>query len=114
MTTETDRKPFITCNYEPAMSGHFATLYAWTQEDDYGFWEPYETGFGRYATLDEAEAEGRRWAEETGVRFLPVDREEAAAASARRKQREDRRKALIEEGVDHREAFRISREEFPY
>src|SRR6187399_2356870 len=30
------------------MSGYFASLYEWTQETGYGFYEPYATDFGRY------------------------------------------------------------------
>ena len=42
------------------MSGFFAVMYWWNPE---GFWEPYQTCFGRYATRAEAEEEARQWAE---------------------------------------------------
>ena len=53
------------------MSGFFAVHY-WlnTEEKDIGpFWEPYDTGWGRYATRDEAEAEAKTWAEELGYEY---------------------------------------------
>lgn len=113
--SNTDRKPFVSCNYTPAMSGHFATLWGWTEaEDGHGFWEPYETGIGRYATLDEAEAEGRFWAEEIGVEFRPVDREAAAAAAERSKLRAVFVKQLRDEGLSFAEAHRKGLEKFPF
>lgn len=48
------------------MSGHFAVHYWWNPE---GFPEPWDTGFGRYATQLEAEAEARQWAADTGIRL---------------------------------------------
>ena len=68
-------KPFITVNTERAMSGHFATLWHWATEDFGSFWEPYESGFGRYATVEEACVEGRMWASEIGVEFRePIEK----------------------------------------
>lgn len=55
--------PFISVNKIPAMSGYFATMWHWQTEDFGSFWEPYETGFGRYATYEEAVVEARAWAE---------------------------------------------------
>ena len=49
------------------MSGYFAVMYWWNPD---GFWEPYQTGLGRYATKQEAEIEGRSWAEAEELEFL--------------------------------------------
>ena len=108
-----EKKPFIACNYVPAMSGHFATLYQWTQEKDYGFYEPYATGFGRYETLDDAEAEGRAWAEAEGVEFVLVDREKAARAAVNRKQRMAYVQSLRDAGMSFMRAYQIGKEKFP-
>jgi len=46
------------------VSGFFA-VHMWlnTEEKDLGpFWEPYDTGFGRYATREEAAREAKQWA----------------------------------------------------
>lgn len=46
------------------MSGFFA-VHVWlnTEEKDLGpFWEPYDTGFGRYATKEKAIEEAMIWA----------------------------------------------------
>lgn len=48
------------------MSGYFAVMYWWNPE---GFPEPYQTGFGRYATRAEAEEEAKAWAEAEGIRY---------------------------------------------
>ena len=46
------------------MSGWFAALMVWNKE---GFYEPWNTGFGRYKTREEAVAEARDWAEAEGL-----------------------------------------------
>jgi len=51
------------------MSGHFAVL-MWWNPDHGGFWEPWNTGFGRYATKEEARVEAREWAEAEEVRYV--------------------------------------------
>jgi hypothetical protein len=112
MTNQIDKAPFIMCNASPAMSGHFASLY--TFDDECGFHTPWTSGFGRYATLDEAEEEGRRWAQDEGVKFVPVNRE----ASAKMKKVWDDRLVLIkqlkaEQGLGFVEAMRIAREKYP-
>lgn len=50
------------------MSGYFAVMYWWNPEDG-GFPEPYETGFGHYATYAEAAAEAREWAASENIRL---------------------------------------------
>jgi len=64
MTTES-KKSFITTT--SGMSGYFAVMVSWNP--DPGFWEPWNTGFGRYATKAEAEVEGRIWAEAEELEF---------------------------------------------
>lgn len=52
-------------------SGYFTVL-MWLNEDepDIGpFWEPYSTGYGRYATREEAVVEAKEWAEECGYEY---------------------------------------------
>ncbi len=43
-------------------SGHFAVLVQWNT-DHGGFWEPWDTGFGRYQTKAEAIVEATQWAD---------------------------------------------------
>lgn len=56
----------------PALSGYFAVMYWWHpgKNDNEGFWEPWETGIGRYATKEEAIAEAKEWAEIEGMEFI--------------------------------------------
>ena len=42
------------------MSGYFAVLMSWSRD---GFYEPWNTGFGRYSTREDAIREAREWAE---------------------------------------------------
>ena len=53
-------------------SGHFAVLVWWNPEMG-GFWEPWDTGFGRYASLEDAVEEAKQWAEEERLPFVPQD-----------------------------------------
>jgi hypothetical protein len=48
------------------ISGHFAVHVWWNPE---GFWEPYNTGIGRYATNAEAVEEAKAWAESEGLQY---------------------------------------------
>ena len=50
------------------LSGYFAVMYWWNPE---GFPEPYNTGFGRYATVEEAREEAKQWAKDEGIRYEP-------------------------------------------
>ena len=59
-------KPYMTVTQ--GMSGYFAVLMTWNDEFD-GFYEPYQTGVGRYETKEEAEVEAKQWAEEEGVEY---------------------------------------------
>lgn len=47
-------------------SGYFAVMYWWNPE---GFPEPYETGFGRYATEQEAIQEAQQWAIDSDIPY---------------------------------------------
>lgn len=50
-------------------SGWFAVMYWWNPEMG-GFWEPYNTGVGRYANKEEAIREGIEWAEAEELEFV--------------------------------------------
>lgn len=50
------------------MSGFFAVQY-WWNPDLGGFWEPWDTGIGRYANEESAIAEAKMWAEEENLPF---------------------------------------------
>lgn len=56
---KTSKKPFITTTH--AISGYFAVCIWWNTDMD-GFWEPWNTGIGRYATKEEAVTEAKQWA----------------------------------------------------
>ena len=61
-------KNFITTTQ--GMGGFFAVHMWLNEEEDFGpFWEPYETGMGRYATREEAIANARVWANQTGMEY---------------------------------------------
>lgn len=49
------------------MSGYFAVTMWWNPED--GFWEPWDTGIGRYEKEDDAIDEGKFIAEDEGIPF---------------------------------------------
>ncbi|TAK10600.1 MAG: hypothetical protein EPO32_14815 [Anaerolineae bacterium] len=49
------------------LSGWFAVL-VWTNPE--GYVEPYDTGMGRYRSREEAEQEGREWADAEGLEFF--------------------------------------------
>lgn len=55
------------------ISGYFA-VHMWMNTEDYpndiSFWEPYDTGFGRYPTYQQAEMEALQWAAEEGLPFV--------------------------------------------
>ena len=51
------------------ISGCWFAVLVWKNPDMGGFYEPYDTGVGRYATPDEAEKEARMWAADEGVEF---------------------------------------------
>lgn len=60
-------KFFVTTTH--GMSGYFAVLF-WLNEEDFGpFWEPYESGYGRYETQEEAVLEAKQWALECGYAY---------------------------------------------
>jgi len=69
--SEQDRRPFITTT--KGMAGWFAVHMWWNDTGEHGlagFWEPYESGVGRYLTEVEAEVEGRAWAAADEIRYL--------------------------------------------
>lgn len=61
-------KHFITTT--EGVSGFFAVHMWLNEEEDFGpFWEPYDTGFGRYETREEAIAEAQNWARMEGMEY---------------------------------------------
>lgn len=64
-----DTSPYITTTKGGA--GWFAVCMWWNTErpDLGGFWEPWQSGSGRYRTEEEADTEGRGWAEAEGLKF---------------------------------------------
>lgn len=70
MSTAVESKnPFITTTQ--GISGHFAVMFWWNPE---GFWEPYQTGFGRYETQEQAANEAKNWAEAEELEYHPYER----------------------------------------
>lgn len=65
-----DRNKFITC--VELGSGWAAVMFWWNNEDipGHGFWEPWDTGIGRYSDEFSAEIEGRFWGRSEDVRFI--------------------------------------------
>jgi hypothetical protein len=60
------KKPYITVT--EGMSGHFA-VQVWWNPDLGGFWEPWDTGIGRYATQEEAITEAKDWARQDEMEY---------------------------------------------
>lgn len=63
------REPYITV-YK-SISG-WKAIHLWWNPDMGGFWEPWQTGIGYYATAMEAEVEARAWAEAEGLEYKPT------------------------------------------
>ena len=61
-------KNFIT-TYQ-SIGGWKAVMY-WWNPDMGGFWEPWETGFGRYKAEEKAIEEAQSWAEAEGLEYVP-------------------------------------------
>lgn len=59
------KKPEYWIEVTKGMRGWFAVL-VW---DGMGFPEPWESGFGSYATKEEAAVEAQQWAEAEGVEY---------------------------------------------
>lgn len=58
--------PFITVT--KGGSGYFAVMMWWAPEHG-GFWEPWETGIGRYEEKWKAISEAKVWAEAEEIEF---------------------------------------------
>ena len=67
MTKNSEHPPYITVTR--GMSGWFAMEVHYWEDDKGGFYEPYQTGIGRYKTREEAVEEGLAWAEAEGIKF---------------------------------------------
>lgn len=52
-----------------SIGGWMAVQLMFTEEDWGSYWEPWATGFGRYATKEEAIVEARQWAEAEEIRL---------------------------------------------
>lgn len=64
-----DTSDYITVTH--GMSGYFAVHMWWNNEEDCGsFWEPWNTGIGRYGNISPAIEEGKDWAASEGIRFV--------------------------------------------
>lgn len=62
-------KRYITTSQ--GMAGHFAVMVWWNDENPkMQFWEPYDTGFGRYRDIEGAIAEAKEWALDDGCRYV--------------------------------------------
>ena len=61
------KMPYITTT--EGMSGHFAVM-LWWNPDMGGFWEPWDTGIGRFATREEAAEEAKQWAEAEELEYV--------------------------------------------
>lgn len=65
-------KRFITTMQ--GMSGHFAVEMWLNETGEHNlppFWEPWDTGLGRYATKEDAVLEAKAWAEEQEMEYRP-------------------------------------------
>lgn len=71
MAEEAKPKPFMTTTQ--GMSAWFAVKYWWNDKDipGMGFWEPWDTGIGRYADEARAIEEAQDWAESEGLEYVP-------------------------------------------
>lgn len=67
MASEQKLDDYITVT--SGMSGWFA-VHVWWNAEEGGFYEPYQTGLGRYATEQEAEIEAQSWAKTEGLPYV--------------------------------------------
>lgn len=63
----TYRGKFVTVSEGGA--GHFAVIFWWNPDMD-GFWEPWDTGIGRYGLEDDARVEAIALADDEGIPYL--------------------------------------------
>ena len=64
-------KPAAFISVTHGMSGYFAVKYWWNDEHPElgGFWEPWDTGLGRYPTKLGAREEAVAWAADEGLEY---------------------------------------------
>lgn len=67
MAEQAKPKNFITTTKGMAW---FAVMY-WWNPDMGGFWEPWDTGIGRYADEARAITEAQDWADSEGLEYVP-------------------------------------------
>jgi len=65
---QVSHRPYVTV-YESI--GGWKAVQMWWNPDMGGFWEPWQTGCGAYATQAEAEVEARNWAEDEEMPYVP-------------------------------------------
>jgi hypothetical protein len=116
MTETKDTHPdFVTVTY--GMRGFFAVHLSWNNE--YDFYEPYQSGCGSYDTGDAANVEALAWARGAGIEYRPglvgktlaeVEEESRKAMEASRK-RVARVKELRAEGMDFKSAYAQAKRE---
>lgn len=79
---ESSKEPFVVAE---RLGGGWAAVHYWWNTDaadiailGAGFWEPWDTGPGRHATVEEAIAEAREYANAKGLRYRPQNPGETA------------------------------------
>lgn len=65
-----NHKQYVTIT--SGLSGFFA-VHVWWNTELGGFWEPYDTGLGRYQDFKDAEAEAIDWAKDLGLEYRAPD-----------------------------------------
>jgi len=68
-----DNKTYITV-YK-SICGYKAVMMSYQDYDDGGQYEPDVTGFGSYDDFEPANTEGKQWAEDENVKFIPYKEE---------------------------------------
>lgn len=63
---ENDHSMFVTTM---KLGTGWAAVAMWWAPEHGGFWEPWDTGFGRHCTQDEAVTEAKEWAKADGLRY---------------------------------------------
>lgn len=62
---------YITHTTERSVGGAFFAVHVWWNPEMGGFWEPWETGVGRYRRMEDAADEARAWAIDKGLPYFP-------------------------------------------
>ena len=62
-----DKRPYITTTH--GMSGYFAILVSWYEDEEGGMWDITQSGIGRYGKFEDAVREGKEWAAAEELEF---------------------------------------------